>query len=75
VTNLRIDRFDSHGKERLNGIFDLRLAGSDVHFEAIGIVPSALMRAFFGDQRAKDDLVRLEIESGRADARAFRLAI
>ena len=61
---LRPHGFDAHGEQLLDRVLDLRLGRREVDLEAVGVVPRALVRALFGDQRPQDDLVRLQLKSG-----------
>ena len=66
---------DADVEQLLDRGLDLRLGGRDVHLEAVGVVPRALVRALFGDERAQDDLVRLELRARAGRRAAFRLAV
>src|SRR5947209_4443182 len=73
--HLGADVHDAHREQLLDGVFDLGLAGRRVDLEAIGIVPGAVVRALFRDQRPQHDLVRLERQVRPALARRLRLAV
>src|SRR5262245_63934610 len=78
---LRADLFDANAEEFLNGILDLRLGSVSGHLEGVAasnrcsaffmppgadaLRARAMMRALFGDQRAKDDLVRAQLWARR----------
>jgi hypothetical protein len=58
--------FDTDVEQFFDCRLDLVLGGNRAHLERIGVVPSALVRPFLGHEWAEDDLVRAQIDAGRA---------